>query len=308
MSMLAKVTKGYQQAPERVVLYGVEGVGKSTFAAGAPAPIFLATEDGTARLDVERIPIASWAELLGAVDELIAAPHGYKTIVIDSIDHAEPMCWRALCARNKWADVETPGYGRGYVAAVDEWRQLVSMLAMARAKRGMNIVLLGHAMLRNHKNPEGADFQRYESKINDKAAGFLKEWSDHVLFARHEAFAAKSDANGDKRARGVSSGRRRIHSKWSAAYDAKTRAPLPENLELSWEAFAAALATSNEPTEDQRAELEALLEVLPDEAAKIRSWFDDVTKCKNATHFAHGLEKLRLKVDQAADAQQKAVA
>lgn len=236
---LSAVKRGTIVRPMRILAYGTEGVGKSTFAAGAPSPIFIGTEDGTAQLDVARFPEPkSWQDVFDAVAALKRDAHDYKTVVVDTLDWAEPLCWQHVCAKAKKENIEAFGYGKGYIAALDLWRELLETLSDLRAARGMHIVLLAHANIRQFHNPEGDDFDRYELKLHAKAGGLCKEWCDAVLFMNYETFAVK-DGN---RVRGVGSGARYIHTERRAAYDAKNRYGLPERIELSWDAFANAVA------------------------------------------------------------------
>lgn len=239
---LKSVISGRQEKPLRVLLYGVEGIGKSTFGAAAPAPIFLGAEDGTAHLDVTRFPMpSSWAEVLDAVRVLTAEDHPYRTLVIDTLDWAEPLLWAHICKRDGQANIEAYGYGKGYIAALDEWRVFLAALERMREAKGMHLVLLAHSWIKPFKNPEGDDYDRYEMKLNAKAGGLLKEWVDCVLFANYETFAEK-DAK-TKRVKGVSTGARLIYTTRTAAYDAKNRHSLPEQMPLAWDEFFAAART-----------------------------------------------------------------
>ena len=77
---LAAVKKGRIKQPLRVIVYGQEGVGKSTFAACAPSPIFLCAESGTNHLDIARFPAPEqWSDVFDAVDLLTRQEHDYKT-------------------------------------------------------------------------------------------------------------------------------------------------------------------------------------------------------------------------------------
>lgn len=237
---LKGVVKGKLQAPVRCVLFGVEGIGKSTFGAAAPKPIFLGAEDGTAQLDVTRFATPdSWQEVLDAVRLLTEEQHEYQTLVVDTLDWLEPMLWAHICKRDKKEDIEAYGYGKGYAAALDEWRIFLAALERMRKAKPLHIVLLAHSWIKPFKNPEGDDFDRYEMKLHPKAAGLIKEWSDCVLFANFETFASK-DKNA--RVRGVSTGARLIHTERRAAFDAKNRYGLPETLPLSWPDFETAVA------------------------------------------------------------------
>lgn len=237
---LGALVKGKLEQPMRIILKGTEGVGKSTFAADAPSPIFLGAEDGTSQLDVVRFPSPeNWAEVIEAVRVLTDDDHEYKTFVLDTLDWAEPMLWAHICARDNQETIEAYGYGKGYQAALDEWRVFLAALERMRKAKGMHIILIAHSWIKPFKNPEGEDFDRYELKLNPKAGGLLKEWADCVLFANYETFATEDKKT--KRIKGVSTGARLIYTQRTAAYDAKNRYSLPESLPLSWEEFATAV-------------------------------------------------------------------
>lgn len=240
---LGALVKGKLQQPTRVVLFGVEGIGKSTFGADAPSPIFLGAEDGTSQLDVTRFPAPeSWPEVLEAVRTLATDAHEFKTLVVDTLDWAEPLLWRYICERDTTVktplkSVEDYGYGKGYQAALDEWRVLLAALEKLR-QRGMHVLLIAHSWIKPFKNPEGDDFDRYEMKLHNKASGLVKEWADCVLFANFEVLT-HTDKN--KRVRGVDTDARVLHTQRRAAYDAKNRYGLPETLPLSWPEFQASM-------------------------------------------------------------------
>jgi hypothetical protein len=253
---LSKLVRGRQSSPLRVLLYGVEGVGKSTFAAGAPAPIFLCAEDGTGHLDVERFaPPRTWLEVLEAVDVLRTEQHDRRTLVIDTLDWLEPLCWAYVCEQANEKSIEGFGYGKGYVAALDAWRVLIARLDGLRAAKGMHVIVLAHSVIRPFKNPDASvgDFDRYELKLHTKAAGLWKEWCDCVFFAQFDTFSKKEK---DGRTKGISSGERTIHSERTAAFDAKARIiGLATEFPLSWQAFSeaakAARTTGSEPTKEE---------------------------------------------------------
>jgi hypothetical protein len=140
----------------------------------------------------------------------------------------------AICARDGHTNIEDYGYGKGYVAALDEWRLFVSLVERVRAA-GINVVTLAHAVIRSFKNPSGEDFDRYQMKLHEKAGGLVKERADIVLFANYETFAVKDSKT--KRVKGVSTGARLIYTTRTAAHDAKNRHDLPESLPLSWSDF-----------------------------------------------------------------------
>jgi hypothetical protein len=262
-SRLARVQKGRLKLPLRCIFYGPEGVGKTTLAAAAPDPIWVDAEDGSGKVTVARYPFSeepgrehvprTYQEILAAIDDLTQNPHDFKTLVIDTLDKVESMIWKFMVERDKGKfrdgleNVEEYGYGKGYQIAVDEWRAFCSRLDRLRATRGMGVILLGHSQVSTFKNPESDDYERYQLQVNNKAAGFLKSWADVVGFCRFEGGASK--AHGVKKAKGWATGRRIMHLSHSAAYDAKGRGGMPDELELEpvnpWAAFAKAAEDSD---------------------------------------------------------------
>lgn len=231
---LKNVVKGKIETPLRTLLYGVEGIGKSTFGANAEAPIFLCAEDGTAQLDVQRFPEPqTWTEVFQAVTVLIQEEHDRKTLVVDTLDWLEPLNWAHVCAKGKKQSIEDFGYGKGYTAALDEWRRFARALDRLRGERAMNIILLAHSWVKTFKNPEGEDYDRYNMKLHDKAGGFLREWCDVALFANYETYTHEDKG----RAKGVSTGARVMHSERCAAWDAKNRYDLPPTMPLDFEEY-----------------------------------------------------------------------
>ena len=178
---LVGVVQGRVQKPIRALVWGVEGIGKSTFGSNAPSPIFLGAEDGTTELDVARFPEpTSWQDVFDAVTELTTAEHAYRTLVLDTLDWLEPLNWEHVCAKGdgrgkRIASIEDFGYGKGYAAALDEWRRLLSAIERLRNTRHMNVVLLAHGWIKPFKNPDGPDYDRHELKLHPKAGGLLKE-------------------------------------------------------------------------------------------------------------------------------------
>lgn len=246
---LADVIKGRIVAPVRVLMTGTDGVGKTTFAADAPDPIFVGKESGTKELSTNRWPeVHSWPDVLHAVDVLTKEGHDFKTLAIDSLDWIEPLCWAHVCATKRdragksHDTIEGFGFGAGYVLALDVWRDLLARLDALQTKRKMNVILIGHTLIKTFKNPEGDDFERYQLKLHDKSGALLREWADAVLFANYETLTHQKDQR--SQVKGVSTGARIMHTERRAAFDAKNRYGLPDSMALSWQAFAEAVALS----------------------------------------------------------------
>jgi hypothetical protein len=227
------IIKGKQQRAQRVVIYGVESVGKSTFAAQFPKPLFLDIEQGTSHLDVERCDINSWKQLTDALAEAKATD--YKTIVIDSADWAERLCVEDLLATSKKTSIEDFGYGKGWVMVAERIsRMLTSIDALIDA--GKHVVLIAHSRIVKFEAPDAlAPYDRYELKLSKQCSPLLKEFADELWFLRFKTKVSTTDTG---RGKGLGGKERVMLTTHSAAYDAKTRSGLAEELPLEWAAVA----------------------------------------------------------------------
>ena len=228
-----KIISGKQQRPQRVVIYGVESVGKTTFAAQFPAPLFLDIEAGTAHLDVDRVAIDKWADLHQALKD--AAATQYETVVIDSADWAERLCVEDLLATTKKTSIEDFGYGKGWVQVAERMSRLLTALDSLIAN-GKHVVLLAHSKVQRVEPPDlMTAYDRYELKMSKQCSPLVKEWADELWFFR---FKTKSVTNDGGKAKGVGGKERVIYTTHSAAYDAKTRSGLPDEIPMEWSAVA----------------------------------------------------------------------
>lgn len=261
-SRLQGIQRSRLKLPHRHLFYGPEKIGKSSLAADAPDPIFLDIEGGSPELAVARYPFRdgdgghvphAYDDVLAAIDDLLTAPHSYQTLVVDTIDALEALIHAHICKSNGKANIEAFGYGKGYKIALTELRSLLSRLDQVRA-RGMQIILLGHSLVKTFKNPEGEDFDRYQICMHDLAAAEVKGWCDVIGFMRFDGGAAKllGDDSKSARARGWSTGKRLIHLAREAAWDAGSRLSLPAEIELGvanpWAPFAEAKDTARDST------------------------------------------------------------
>lgn len=234
---MGQVQKGPRPGADRILLVGTEGIGKSTFASEAPSPIFISAEDGLRHLDVSSFPErAMYKEIYSDLGALLEEDHEYQTVVIDTVDWLEPMIWQEACQVHGWDNIESPGYGKGYVLAMDFWRGMLSMLDSLRMQKGMEVILIGHSQIKNFSNPVGSDYSRYELALQRAASALLKQWADSVLFANHE----ESTYEDGSKTKGRSTGRRMIHTERTTGWDAKSRWQLPSEMPLSYEEYSRA--------------------------------------------------------------------
>ena len=239
MSILSTISRGKRPRHIFALFYGTDGVGKSTLCSHAPTPIFIGAEKGTEQLDVARFPqTESISELLAQIRALQTEKHDFDSVVLDSLDWVEPLIWKAVCDEGKVETIEqyAGGYGKGYVRALDLWRTLLKELSLLNDK--MHVLLIGHAQIKSFQDPElPTAYDRYQLKINDKAAALVREAADAVLFARFETELVKT--NGKARARGE--GNRIMYTESRPGWDAKNRFNLPFVMPLDWKTFGDAI-------------------------------------------------------------------
>ena len=240
---LAQLTRANAPKPPRILIHGVAGVGKTTFAAEANKPVFVQTEDGLGTIPAANFPLArTFEEVLESLASLYTEDHDFKTVVIDSVDWLEPLVWGKACRDNGWASIEEPGYGRGYIAALNLWRQYIEGLNALRDDRGMTVVQIAHTDIKRLDSPEHDPYDRYVIKLHARAAALMQEHSDIVLFANYRISTVKADVGFNKKVnRAMGSGERVIHSAERPAFLAKNRYGLPETLPLDWQSFAQAM-------------------------------------------------------------------
>lgn len=233
-----EITRGKIQKAKKVVVYGPEGIGKSTFASRFPDPVFIDTEGSTSSMDVARLPRpTSWNMLLEEVDYIKGHPDVCRTLVIDTIDWAEQLCVDHICSIHNKKGIEDFGYGNGYVYTKEEFGRFLNRLSDV-IEAGVNVVLTAHAQLRKFEQPDelGA-YDRWELKLGKKTQSqtspLVKEWADMLLFCNYKTYSVATDKDGRKhKAQG---GKRVMYTSHHPCWDAKNRYGLPEMCDFDYQ-------------------------------------------------------------------------
>lgn len=236
-----EIIKGKIKKAKKVVIYGPEGIGKSTFASKFPDPVFIDTEGSTNDMDVARLPRpTSWIMLLEELQYVEKNPGVCKTLVIDTIDWAEQLCVEHICAKHNKSGIEDFGYGNGYVYTKEEFGRFLNKLTDV-IETGVNVVLTAHAQLRKFEQPdEMGAYDRWELKLGKKTQSqtspLVKEWADMLLFCNYKTYSIAVDDKGKKhKAQG---GKRVMYTCHHPCWDAKNRYNLPEECELDYGVIA----------------------------------------------------------------------
>lgn len=228
---MLKISRGIKRQPLRVLVYGSEGIGKTTFASSFPDAVILDTEGGSHFLDVARADIKDWQSLMVAVRGLVVDQQGFGTVVLDSADWAEQALLRTLCseAGGKRSIEEIP-FGRGYKMAGERFRELLDVFDELVLK-GMHVVLTAHQDVKRFSPPDMSEgFDRFEPRLGKYVSGVVQDWADLVLFAQYED---RLIVNAAGKSKGKGGRDRVMHTSRHAAWSAKSRFELPEKMPMS---------------------------------------------------------------------------
>ena len=238
---LKSIRKNDAMAAPRIMVYGVEGIGKSTFGAGSPNPVYILTEDGLGSLNVNHFPLAtSFQDVMDAIATLYKENHAFETVVIDSLDWLEAIIQREIEAKY---DAKDLAYGKGSVIAAERWREILDGLNALRNDKGMAVILIAHTTIKRFDSPEVEPYDRYQPKLQERSNAVVREWCDAVLFANYKTIVKKDDVGFNQtNNRGISTGERLLFTSERPAYMAKNRYNMPESIPLSWDAFTQAIS------------------------------------------------------------------
>ncbi len=234
MGLTDTVISGRQRRPRRTLIYGVQGVGKSTFAASAPRPIIIPTEDGLDDIDCDRFPLAkSYADVMSAIGQLYQDARDYRTVVIDSLDWLERMIWDDVCRECgvKYLEKADGGYGKGFSYALPRWRELLDGLDALRERQQTAIVLVAHAKAEKFQTPECTAHDRFAPRLHKLAAAIVQEWCNEIFFATYSSITDPAQV------RGTNGPERVIRTSEGPTHVAKNRLNMPGELPLEWAAY-----------------------------------------------------------------------
>lgn len=199
-SMDPVITTGPIYNRPRIIIYGTEKIGKTTFASNAPNPVFLQTEEGTNFLPVARLPMCnSWSMVSSQLEWLYqnhGKKHNYETLVIDSLDWLERLIWDKSCKDHNVASIELVqgGWGKGYTYALKYWRNLLDMLEVMWKNLPMSIIMIAHAEAEKVEDPEHGNYRQWRPRLHKLAYAMVSEWADAIFMADRRVRVQQEDA------------------------------------------------------------------------------------------------------------------
>lgn len=241
---LSSICKTKRMRAPKIVVAGPGKIGKTTFAAYAPGAVGILTEDGADAVDANAFPLASsLQDVYQAMKTLLREPHDFQTVFLDSLDWLEPLVQQHVCQANNWENIEKPGYGKGYIAAAEEWRNLLTGFEALRQQRNMAVILIAHDKIKHFESPLHDGYDQYVLKLNDRASALVMEWADVIGWANYQITTVESDAGyGSKEVKARTTGKRILHVEPHPAHMGGNRFGL-KNMPLAWGSFAEALAS-----------------------------------------------------------------
>lgn len=239
---LSSISRTKRMRAPKMVIVGQGKIGKTTFAASAPHSIGILTEQGADAVDAQAFPVAqSLDDVYEAIDTLLTEKHDFKYVWLDSLDWLEPLVHQYVCKKNKWESIESPGYGKGYIAAAEEWRTLLSGLDALRDVRELGVILVAHDKIKHIESPLTEGYDTFAIKLHDKATALVVEWADVIGYAGYKIMTRSSDAGfGNKTVKAITTGDRILHVEPHPGHCGGNRFSL-EDMPLDWEHFEVAL-------------------------------------------------------------------
>lgn len=231
-----QITTGKQVQPVKGIVYGVEGIGKTTWAAKWPKPLFIDVENGSWQLDVSRVVPETFAEFKNVINQIAEDNQGFQTLVIDSVDWLETMMIKHICMEAGINSIEKyeKGYGKGWSKLAEDWAHLLDQLDRIRLQKRMNILLVAHSRIKRYEPADDSGHDRYTLTLAEKSADVVKKWSDLTLFVKYDTFTIEE--NGKVKVKGGD--KRVMFSKYHPCWDAKNRYGLPDKMPFEFEPIA----------------------------------------------------------------------
>ena len=231
------IDETHESRPNGVVgvIYGPEGIGKTSLAAALDKPLFFDAEKGAHGIKVARIDEdLSFISLMSVMQELTRDHGGYRTFVLDTADAVEVKMLADLCAEKKIDSIEDIPYGKGYTMHAERFAQLLEKIR-AVADSGMNVVIVAHAEIRKFELPdERGSYDRWTLKLSKQTAPKLKECADFIVFINYKTNIVAADKKAGETKSHATGGRRWCYTSHTTAFDAKCRCflDLPEECSL----------------------------------------------------------------------------
>lgn len=239
-----RISKGVVPHPRKILLYGVQGVGKTRLAASFPRPFVLDLERGSLDFDCERNqdPIVEYGGVQEWFSWFLTTDHGYNTLVIDSLTRLQELVATHLCRK---ANKDTVGeIGGGFGRGKEQVETVFSMIkgsVEAFIARGMAVVMIAHATEIKHNPPDQPSYTKYEPDLLEEVRDMFVRYCDEVFFLRQESFVVKEkEGFGSERGQNRVTQRRQLVTQDTGGICAKHRlglAGMPDVIDADFQTY-----------------------------------------------------------------------
>ena len=255
--MLEKYKRQVVRKPEKLVIEGETGAGKTTFACSSHTkkePVFVINADDGGEnvfhktginLIHDCIPTGDvkenadkWDQLMETLRDIASEKSGIKRIIIDSVDKVEILAQAKTCSLHKLSHIEDMGYGKGFSYSRGEMAKLLSGLNYLRDTQNIQPILVCHTQIRTINKPTMEPYDSFVLKLHRSLCGDVMEWADVILFVAFETIVKKIDSGFNRKdSRAIQSGKRFLYTSGSMGVDAKNRFDLPAEIPADWNAY-----------------------------------------------------------------------
>lgn len=227
----------------KIIVYGLPGVGKSTFANTTPSPVFLQFEDGLRRIKCKKSPlIKTWESVMDEFKRLASKEHPFRTVVLDTLDSLEKIIHNRVAKDNRKDSIAEIGYNKGYDYALEYWEKVTRACDILNTEKNMMILMLAHSEEQKVNPPDNEPYTRYSMAIHKEAYKYLYGWSEAVLFAKQKEYVTKTEGDfGRAIVKAVGTEERFLFTNNRPAYCAKNRFGLPLEIPFKWEEISKAV-------------------------------------------------------------------
>jgi hypothetical protein len=235
-----KIRSGKVASPRRILMHGVPGVGKGTWANQSRRPVFVSAEDGLDDLDCQRLDMEceTFDQVMQQLYWLYSNTHDRQTVVVDTVDWVERLIHKQICEKSNVQSVSEIPYGKGFDAVLAPLDKMMAGLSALRADRGMDVILLAHTKIEKFAEPGNDAYDRFTPDLHKTVSGVLQAWCTEVLFANYRTYTTTTDEGfGRKRVIGTGTGERVLYTTWRPSHVAKNRLNLPDEMKLEWSEF-----------------------------------------------------------------------
>ena len=215
---LTDIQKGVTPMPRKVIIYGPPKLGKSTLAGSTKNALMIPTEDRVSHINCDKAPVVKeYEELMEVFSFLLnEKKHGYKRVIIDSLDWLEPILHKYICAKKGFKSLtddhnKETAFQKGLkYHAVEGWKTFLHNCDVLR-ENGIDVIMVAHSTTITVNPPDTDSYDKSVMKIDKNALSIVEEWADIIAFYTQEIFVKRDEKSLSKKGKAITSNKRILH-------------------------------------------------------------------------------------------------